>query len=111
MQWWLYQAFLDPTVGSEQSGIRPVLIVSNDEFNEVTTNVTIVPLTSTVRELYSSEVSIPAGLAGQRLDSIVLAHQLRTISKQRLRGKIGELREPQIQDAVRSALREHLGLE
>jgi len=110
MQWWLYQALLDPTVGSEQAGLRPVLIVSNDVFNDVTTNVTVVPLTSTTRDLYPSEVLIAAGVAGQRLDSIVLAHQIRTISKQRLRGKVGELREVPLQEAVRTALREHLDL-
>ena len=85
-QWAVMGANLDPPAGAEQKGTRPVLIVSNEEFNQVMPNVTVLPLTSTKRRLYPSEVFLPQGKAGQPLDSIIMAHQIRTISKERLKG-------------------------
>jgi mRNA interferase MazF len=105
------QAVLDPVRGSEQGGLRPVLIVSNDEYNRVVSNVTALPLTSTRRTLYPSEVLLPAGVAGQPLESIILAHQIRTISRERLRRQVGFLEDPTLREAVRTVLREHLSLE
>ncbi len=55
LQWTVLQASLDPVRGSEQSGLRPVLIVSNEEFNQAMPNVTVLPLTSTQRQLYPAE--------------------------------------------------------
>ena len=83
---------LDPVVGAEQKGVRHVLIVSNEEYNQTISNVTILPLTSTQRHLYPSEVLLSNGKAGQPLESIIMAHQVRTISKKRL-GKSTRLRE------------------
>ena len=111
LQWALVAADLDPVRGSEQRGLRPVLIVSNEEFNQVIPNVTVLPLTSTQRQLYPSEVFLPRGTAGQPLDSIIMAHQIRTISKQRLRSAVGYLDDPSLRQAVRDAIKEHLDLE
>jgi mRNA interferase MazF len=86
-------AEVDPVRGSEQRDRRPVLIVSNEDFNVAAPNVTVLPLTSTQRRLYPSEVWLPSGAAGQPVDSIVMAHQVRTISKQRLGNVIDALRE------------------
>jgi mRNA interferase MazF len=83
-QWAVMQATLDPGAESEQKGMRPVLIVSNEEFNQALSNVTVLPLTSTRRNLYPAEVFLPSGIAGQPSDSIIMAHQIRTISKKRL---------------------------
>ena len=110
-QWAVMHADLDPVLGSEQSGQRPVLIVSNEEFNRAIPNVTVLPLTSTRRSLYPSEVLLPASIAGQPLESIVMAHQVRTISKDRLGRTIGYLDDPSIRDAVRSAIKEHFDLD
>ena len=110
LQWAVYQADLDPVRGSEQRGMRPVLIVSNEAFNRGMTNVTVLPLTSTQRRIYPSEVLLPAGAAGQPLDSIAMAHQVRTISKQRLLRQIGRLDDEDLREATRDALREHLDL-
>src|SRR5688500_9728448 len=90
-QWAVIEAQLDPVVGSEQSGMRPVLVISNDEFNRAIPNATVLPLTSTPRRLYPSEVLIPQGVAGQPRESIVLAHQIRTISQQRLGRPLGAI--------------------
>ncbi|HLZ07287.1 MAG TPA: type II toxin-antitoxin system PemK/MazF family toxin, partial [Chloroflexota bacterium] len=76
--WAVVVAYLDPSVGSEQAGRRPVLIVSNEDANQILSNVTVLPLTSTQRKLYPAEVTLPAGAAGQPRDSIVMAHQIRT---------------------------------
>jgi len=83
-QWAVLEANLDPVSGTEQRGTRPVLIVSNEEFNQAMPNVTVLPLTSTQRRLYPAEVLLPERAAGQPLASIVMAHQIHTIAKQRL---------------------------
>src|SRR5206468_2966988 len=56
LRWQVVEADLDPGRGSEQRGIRPVLIVSNDDFHQAISNVTVLPLTSARRELYPAEV-------------------------------------------------------
>jgi mRNA interferase MazF len=109
-QWAVMHADLDPVVGSEQGGTRPVLVVSNEGFNQVIPNVTVLPLTSTRRRLYPSEVLLPRGVAGQSLDSIVLAHQVRTIAKHRLGGLIGYLDDATLRQAVREAIQGHFEL-
>jgi mRNA interferase MazF len=111
MQWSLVEVNLDPATGTEQKGTRPVLIISNEEFNQAMPNVTILPLSATRRRLYPSEVLLPAGKAGQPLESIIMAHQIRTISRQRLGNLIGHLEDQEIRHAVRQAIKEHLSLD
>jgi mRNA interferase MazF len=110
-QWAVYEANLDPVTGAEQKGRRPVLVVSNEEFNRIMPNVTVLPLTSTQRRLYPSEVLLPEGKAGQSLTSIVMAHQIRTISKQRLGKLLGFLDDTQLQHEIHKAIKEHLDME
>lgn len=109
-QWALVHVDLNPVVGSEQAGRRPVLIVSNEAFNQAMPILTVLPLSSTRRRLYPAEVILKRGVAGQPVDSIVMAHQIRTISKDRVAGAIGHLSEPSIREQVRRALKEHLDL-
>ena len=111
LQWAIFEANLDPVAGAEQKGTRPVLIVSNEEFNQAMSIVTVLPLTSTQRRLYPSEVFLPQGKAGQPLNSIVMAHQIRTISKQRLKGLLGYLEDQQLRDEVCVAIKEHLDID
>ena len=110
-QWAVIEANLDPAVGAEQKGVRPVLIVSNEEYNQTISNVTILPLTSTQRHLYPSEVLLSKGKAGQPLDSIIMAHQIRTLSKQRLGRLLGYLDDSRIRHEVHKAIKEHLDIE
>lgn len=110
-QWAVIEASLDPVVGTEQKGFRPVLVVSNEEFNQSISNVTILPLTSTQRRLYPSEVLLTKGKAGQPELSIIMAHQIRTISKKRLGRLLGYLNEESIRQEVRESVREHLDLD
>jgi len=107
-QWSVYQADIDPVAGAEQRGRRPVLVVSNEEFNQAMPNVTVLPLTSTNRRLYPSEIPLPEGIAGQHHRSIVMGHQIRTISKQRLGTRLGYLEDVELRLAIHDAIREHL---
>lgn len=110
-QWAVFEADLDPVAGVEQKGIRPVLIVSNEEFNQAMPNVTVLPLTSTQRRLYPSEILLPERKAGQPLESIVMAHQIRTISKKRLGRLLGYLDDAQLRLEIHRAIKEHLDME
>jgi mRNA interferase MazF len=110
-QWAVIEANLDPVVGAEQKGTRPVLVISNEEFNQAMPNITVLPLTSTKRRLYPSEVLLAEGKAGQPLDSIIMAHQIRTISKQRLGRLLGYLDDARLRHEVYGAIREHLDME
>jgi mRNA interferase MazF len=110
-RWAVMEANLNPATGAEQKGIRPVLIVSNEEFNQAMPNVTILPLTSTNRHLYPCEVFLPRDKAGQPMDSIIMGHQVRTISKQRLGRLLGYLEDTRLQNEVRAAIREHLDID
>ena len=89
-----------------------MLVVSNEAFNQATGLLTVVPLTSRKpgRRLYPSEVLLPAGAAGQRVDSIALCHQIRTISVQRALSTLGRLVDPDLREQVAAALLEHLEL-
>lgn len=110
-KWAVIEANLDPVMGTEQKGTRPVLIISNEEYNQIIPNVTILPLTSTHRNLYPSEVFLSKDKAGQPLESIVMAHQIRTISKKRLGRTLGYLNDPLIRNEVIKALKEHLDID
>jgi mRNA interferase MazF len=112
-QWYIFQAELDPTRGSEQRGKRPVLVVSHETINTALPIVTVLPLTSyrEGRRVYSTEVLIPASEAGLPQDSIVMAHQIRTLAKERLGRCYGELKDEDLREQVRQAMRIYLDLE
>ncbi len=111
LQWAVIQANLSPAMGTEQKGTRPVLIISNEDYNQAVPNVTVLPLTSTRRRLYPSEILLPEGKAGQPLESIVMTHQIRTISKQRLGRLLGYLDDAELRHEVHRAIKEHLDME
>lgn len=111
-QWDVVLASLDPVEGSEQGGTRPVLVVSIDEFNENLPNVTVIPLSGTSRDLYPSEVVMPAGTTGpQGRNSIAMAHQIRTISQRRIGKVLGQLKDEKLRKDVLDAIFDHLGYE
>ena len=112
-QWSVFMVDLDPVVGSEQAGRRPVLVVSREVANAALPVVTVVPLTSRKknRRVYPNEALLPAGTATLRRDSIAMAHQIRTLSKRRLRRRLGVIESRDIRAAVRSALQIQLDLD
>lgn len=111
-KWSVFMADLNPVIGSEQQGRRPVLVISDETTNSVMPVVTILPLTSLKkgRRLYPNEALLKKGVAGLEADSIVLAHQIRTISKQRLMIYLGEIQDANLQSRINDALRVHLNL-
>lgn len=88
----IYYADLSPVVGSEQGGVRPVLIVQNDVGNKYSPTVIAAAITSQKdKAKLPTHISINAAQCGLSRDSIVLLEQVRTIDKRRLREKMGEL--------------------
>lgn len=85
----IYYANLCDTVGSEQEGHRPVLIVQNDKGNAHSPTVIVVPLTSAVKTYMPTHIKIGKE-CGLEFDSTVLAEQIQTIDKLRLGERIGE---------------------
>ncbi len=112
-RWQVFYANLDPVLGSEQAGTRPVLVVSEEDFNQVMQLVTVLPLTSRKpgRHVYPNEVLVRRGTAGLAFDSIVLAHQVRTITKQRVKSEIGSLDDSSIKEQVLEAIKDHFGID
>lgn len=106
----IYWANLDPTLGGEISKTRPVLIVSNDVNNNHSRTVTILPITSNTTKIYPFEVKITSFESGLKSDSKIKADQIRTVDKQRLTNKIGEISVSKIKE-VEQAILIHLGLD
>lgn len=111
-KWGIFLADLNPVIGSEQSGKRPVLVISDEDFNRTMPVVTVLPITSLKegRRVYPNEVLLKKEPGGLSQDSIILAHQIRTISKQRLKDSAGFVNDHDTQDAINNAMRVHLNL-
>ena len=100
-------------VGSEQSGVRPALVISNDGFNRRFPLATILPfmkLAGKQRSTYPFEIVMPAGIAGNPVASIVMPHQARTVSRRRLLRRIGRLGAPHLQAEIEDRLLDHFGV-
>ncbi|MDR3216376.1 MAG: type II toxin-antitoxin system PemK/MazF family toxin [Clostridiaceae bacterium] len=88
----LYFADLSPVIGSEQGGVRPVLVVQNDIGNRYSPTVIAAAITSQLgKSRLPTHIPLPSERFGLPKDSVVLLEQIRTIDKQRLKEKIGEL--------------------
>ena len=106
----LFSASLDPVVGSEQGGVRPVLVIQNDVGNRYSPTVIVLAITGQVNKArLPTHVNVPAGDTGLQKDSVVLAEQIRTLDKRRLRERIGSL-PPEIMEQVGEALRISLAM-
>ena len=106
----IYLATLDPVVGNEISKTRPVVIVSNDNNNQFSGTVTILPVTSKMlNKIYPFEVFLAKGTAHLPKNSRVKADQIRTLDKSRIVSRIGKLGKAKM-DQVESAIKVHLGL-
>ena len=83
---------LNPVVGTEQAGIRPVVILQIDRANAVSPHTIIAPFTSKIRRAFlPSHVFVPSGVGGLTQDSVVLCEQIRVIDKSRIIRVIGHL--------------------
>lgn len=99
----IYYADLSPVVGSEQGGIRPVLIVQNDIGNKFSPTVIAAAITSRRQKTpLPTHISVNADRCGLSKDSVVLLEQVRTLDKQRLKEKMGTLGESDMQKIDRA---------
>ena len=90
----LYYADLSPVVGSEQGGIRPVLVVQNDVGNKYSPTVIAAAVTSKINKAkLPTHIELPSNMYGLQKDSVILLEQIRTLDKRRLKERIGELNE------------------
>lgn len=106
----VYFADLSPVVGSEQGGVRPVLIIQNDIGNRFSPTVLVAAITAQIQKAkLPTHVEIDAKRYGFERDSVILLEQIRTIDKQRLTDKITHLDE-EMMKRVEEALGISLGM-
>ncbi len=106
----IFYADLSPVIGSEQGGVRPVLIVQNDIGNKYSPTVIAAAITSQINKAkLPTHIEISAQEYGLLKDSVILLEQIRTIDKKRLREKIGHL-DDELMDMVNEALNVSFGL-
>lgn len=107
----IFYADLSPVVGSEQGGIRPVVIVQNDVGNKHSPTVIAAAITSRVdKTKLPTHIEVTADRFGLAKDSVILLEQVRTIDKKRLKEKMGHL-EDETMEKVNSAISISFGLE
>ncbi|CAG9610310.1 type II toxin-antitoxin system endoribonuclease NdoA [Neobacillus sp. C211] len=106
----VYFADLSPVVGSEQGGVRPVLVIQNDIGNRFSPTVIVAAITAQIQKAkLPTHVEIDAKRYGFERDSVILLEQIRTIDKQRLTDKITHL-DDEMMEKVDEALQVSLGL-
>lgn len=106
----IYYADLSPVIGSEQGGVRPVLIIQNDVGNKYSPTVIAAAITSQINKAkLPTHIEIGALEYGLAKDSVILLEQIRTIDKKRLREKIGHL-DDDLMIKVNNALEVSFGL-
>ena len=106
----IYYADLSPVVGSEQGGIRPVLVIQNDIGNKYGPTVIAAAITSQINKAkMPTHIELAAKDYGLNKDSVILLEQIRTIDKRRLREKIGRI-DDGLMASVNNALSISFGL-
>ena len=106
----IYYADLSPVVGSEQGGIRPVLIIQNDMGNKHSPTVIAAAITSRMgKTKLPTHIEVSPQRAGLARDSVVLLEQVRTLDKRRLKEKMGHLDEATMSE-IDTAIAVSLGL-
>jgi len=106
----IYYADLSPVVGSEQGGVRPVLIVQNDVGNRYSPTVIAAAITSKMgKTRLPTHIDVYAEKVGLAKDSVILLEQIRTIDKKRLGEKMGHL-DDEVMQAVDNAISVSFGL-
>jgi mRNA interferase MazF len=108
-KWDIFLCALDPTVGSEQKGTRPVLVISNNAVNHNLPVATVIPFSSikTGAVIYPTEVEIPTSISGLQMNSVVMVQQIRTVSHDRLVKNVSHLNDLIYQAKILEAIREY----
>lgn len=106
----IFYADLSPVIGSEQGGIRPVVIIQNDLGNRYSPTVIVAAITSQINKAkLPTHVEISSEVYGLNKDSVILLEQIRTVDKKRLREKIGHMTDEDMKK-VMEALSISMGL-
>lgn len=107
----IYYADLSPVIGSEQGGVRPVLIVQNDTGNRHSPTVIVAAITSQMgKAKLPTHIELAAQSYGLPKDSVILLEQIRTLDKRRLRERMGRV-EGEIMEQVDAAIAVSFGLQ
>lgn len=111
-QWNIFWADLNPVQGSEQYGIRPVLVISEEIVNQALPIVTVLALTSfrEDRHIYPIEYLLNPEDSGLPEPSIVMAHQIRAISKDRLKNQCGSIKDNICKSEIKEIIKLYLDL-
>ena len=106
----IFYADLSPVIGSEQGGLRPVLIVQNDVGNKYSPTVIAAAITSKMgKARLPTHIDIYKDKVGLQKDSVILLEQIRTLDKKRLKEKMGHL-DDDVMEKVNSAIAVSFGL-
>jgi len=97
----IWFADLDPTKGSEQSGRRPVIVISGNTLNEVLPIVIVVPITSKIKSYPTCVLLRPSRTNGLKKESEAIPFQVRTITKKRLVKRIGRIAPDELREIVK----------
>ncbi len=105
-KWEVWYLNLDPTKGSKQKGIRPVLVISNDAVNDNLTVFTCIPFSSVKpgAKIYPTEVPLTAIESGLPRDSVLMLQQIRTVSVDRLHRKVSAIADQKIRKTINLAI-------
>jgi len=106
----VFYADLNPVIGSEQGGVRPVVVIQNDIGNKYSPTIIVAAITSKINKAkLPTHVEIPAKISSLKKDSVILLEQIRTLDKKRLQRKVTSLGENTIKK-VNKAIEISLGL-
>lgn len=101
----IYYADLSPVVGSEQGGVRPIVVLQNDVGNKFSPTVIVAAITSQINKArIPTHIELPSLTYALPKDSVVLLEQIRTIDKTRLKQKISTLDSPKMKEINRAIL-------
>ena len=107
----MFYADLSPVVGSEQGGIRPVVIIQNDMGNKYSPTVIAAAITSQLgKTKLPTHIEIESQNLGLKTDSVILTEQIRTLDKVRLKEKIGHIEYEELMQKINNALGVSFGL-
>lgn len=106
----VFYADLNPVIGSEQGGVRPVVVIQNDIGNKYSPTIIVAAITSKIdKAKLPTHVEIPTEVSSLKKDSVILLEQIRTLDKKRLQRKVTSLEEQTIKK-VNKAIEISLGL-
>ena len=107
----MFYADLSPVIGSEQGGIRPVLIIQNDIGNKYSPTVIAAAITSQIgKNKLPTHIEIKSSNSGLKNNSVILTEQIRTIDKTRLKERIGHIEDENTMIKLNDALGVSFGL-